>query len=165
MQIKQTDFKGSFEIEDGNGQPIKLKFDKWYKNEARANFGGDSYLFRPVKLSSTRFEILKNEYSFGEIKFNWKGQITFYHHTDFVPGEVTYSLKPKGFFKRTYEVYNDQHELVLALRAKRGKRGLLVNLEMTTFPVTPSGIEQTLLFLLTGVSITQYQKMMGGGAA
>src|SRR5688500_4895309 len=115
IQIKQPHtFKRYFEFCVNNEVVGVLKFDKAFCHEATASFGEWQWTFKIDGFFKRFLEVAAQQspYTKSRVKLNWDNKLSF--TTD---ERNNWCLKPVGFWKRTWNWFNDKNESVIQLRS------------------------------------------------
>jgi hypothetical protein len=105
MKYKIKRLKGSFILLKDDELLFEVLYHKWSVSKADFYIDETFVSLKPQNIWMRKLDILKNNVDVGDIIFNWKGHFIIqvedetYKMNDFL-------IKPVGFWKRQYEVYN-----------------------------------------------------------
>ncbi len=156
MKIEAKSGKGSFLIIKGSMTLVEINSTNWFSSRVVTKFKGNNIEIKAKNFWSTKFDIIKNGVSKGEIIYNWKGRISLEIDNISDGEDCRYQLRSRGILKRHFELLEEDDTIVLIMKPKLNWRKLGYNYEIETNKTFADEDEFLELLIYCGFSANMY---------
>lgn len=162
MKVTSTSGKGNFKIEKNNKTVLELKYKNWFSSSALTEFNNTPIEIKAKNIWGNKFDIYKNKIDKGDIIFNWKGDVII-RLTDSDNNEQLWLLKSKGLLKQTFQLSNENGELMIVFKSSMNWSKFNFNYEIEFLNEDLKDSELIELILYSCYGINLYFTMVAGG--
>lgn len=158
--------KRSYSLIKDNEALIEMKYHKWSYAKGDCYVGEKFVSIKPQNVWMRKLDILKNNVDVGDIIFNWKGHIIIQIEDENYKMQE-YLMKPNGFWKRNYTVYNSNEKVLFHLHPKFSWKtfGTNFTVEIEEFAFNDKELaflEELMVYMVFGINL---QMAQAGAAA